>query len=65
MLHRNRITDPQLLPVQVNIKMTFQFREHLHKIASEQGVSLSHLIRNMLEASFPIYRDWVDSEDDQ
>ena len=48
--------DPTQLKVQLNVKVTWEFREHLAKLAEESGVSLNHLVSNALQAAFPMHK---------
>lgn len=55
MTFERRISDPSKVKVQINVKVTWEFREHMTAIAARNGVSLNHLINNALEASFPMH----------
>jgi len=56
MARPTRITDPTQLPVQLNVDVPFEFREHLYAIAEDQGVPVTHLVRNTLLAAFPLHK---------
>lgn len=54
MTFERKNVDPMKVKVQLNVKVTWEFREHLTAIAAQNGVSLNHLIGNTLQASFPM-----------
>lgn len=49
-----KITDPTQVKVQLNIPVTWEFREHLTKIAADRHVSMSALIREALQRQHPM-----------
>lgn len=55
-----RITDPNKVPVQLNITVPFEFREHLHKLAEERHTSLTQMCREALMTMYPIHRGMED-----
>lgn len=50
--------DPHKVKVQLNVKVTWEFREHLTRLAEQNGVSINHLVNNALEASFPMRKGY-------
>lgn len=50
---RKRITEPDELPVQLNIKVPYWFREHLTKRAAALDVSLNRLCVDALQKAHP------------
>lgn len=50
---RQRITEPDELPVQLNIKVPYWFREHLTKQAASLDVSLNRLCVDALQKAHP------------
>lgn len=49
---KQRTTDPTKLMVQLNVKVPFDFREHLFEEATKQHVTVSDLVRGCLEKRF-------------
>lgn len=49
MASTTRITDPTQLPVQLNVQVPFEFREHLIEVARKRRISLSELVRSTLQ----------------
>jgi hypothetical protein len=47
-----RIRDPRQLPVQLNVKIPFDFREHLYQISKRQGVSMTSLVVDALRKEY-------------
>ena len=49
---RERITDPNKIPVQLNVKVPFEFRELLYSVAKRRKVSLTDLVYDVLRREF-------------
>jgi predicted HicB family RNase H-like nuclease len=49
----NRRLDPQDVPVQLNVKVPWHYREQLVREAKERGVSLNRHVVNGLVRSYP------------
>lgn len=58
-----RITDPSKVAVQLNLTVPFEFREHLHSLASANRISVSHMCRNALMSTFPMHKGVGDGGD--
>ena len=52
MTYQSRATDPTKLPVQMNIKIPWDFREFLRLEAHQRKVSLNELVREALNDKF-------------
>lgn len=48
MTFQQRQKDPTLLPVQLNVKVTWQLREDMVAIAKRKGVSMAQLSRDAI-----------------
>lgn len=51
-LTTDRITDPNKIPVQINFKVPFDFREFLYTTADQKGTSLSALVADALNDKY-------------
>ena len=51
-----RHSDPTQVKVQLNIKVPWEYREHLIATANERGVSLNRLVNDALNIVLPLYR---------
>ena len=48
--------DPLQVKVQLNVKVPWEYREHLIRTALERGVSLNMLINNALMLVLPMHK---------
>jgi predicted HicB family RNase H-like nuclease len=46
-------TSPEDVPVQLNVKVPWHYREQLIRTAHERGISLNRLVVNALVRSYP------------
>lgn len=51
-----REDDPRKVKVQLNVKVTWEYREHLIRTAHERGVSINQLVNDALQIVLPMYR---------
>jgi hypothetical protein len=51
-----RISDPLDIPVQLNVRIPWFYREQLIRLARENRISLNRLIANALVQTFPPQR---------
>ena len=49
---KDKITDPRHLPVQLNIRVPWDFREELYRISKKRGVSLNSLVVDVLQREY-------------
>lgn len=49
----SRRTSPEDVPVQLNVKVPWHYREQLVRVAREKGTSLNRLVVNALVRSIP------------
>ena len=51
-----RVKDPKLLPVQLNVPVPWEYREHLIRVAQERQISLAQLVREALMTVLPYHK---------
>lgn len=56
-----KVTDTNQLPVQLNLTVPFEYREHLSRVAATRGTSVASLIRDLLLERYP--QDPVEQRD--
>ena len=52
-----RNPDPSKVKVQMNVPITWEFREHLDNVSRARRISKSELIRMALEKEYPLNPD--------
>lgn len=51
-----REKDPRKVKVQLNVKVPWEYREHLVEVAQERGTTINHLVNEALMTVYPMHR---------
>lgn len=51
-----REDDPRKVKVQLNVKVTWEYREHLVKTAAQRGISINQLVNDALQMVVPMHK---------
>lgn len=52
----HRVKDPKQLPVQLNVPVPWEYREHLIRVAQDRQISLAQLVRDSLMTVLPYHK---------